>query len=172
MEDFNRAISLYLNIFISSVKVIYFIPRLKTWLLIHLQSPSMTALASHFKHSNNIVYTSLPQCLHQWQTLASHLDPERWITQAEIDDSCAKVLGTSDVHILILHTKSSGRCQISPKSNLQHENDSKHTATAKYYCQRQEEQGVLQQMVWPLPRTDLNIMSAWDYIKRQKQLRT
>ena len=62
---------------------------------------------------------------------------------------------------------------MSPKCILQHDNDPKHTARViKNYLQQQEEQGVLQQMVWPPQSPDLNIIkSVWDYMKRQKQLR-
>ena len=56
---------------------------------------------------------------------------------------------------------------------LKHDNDPKHISSViDSYAQRQEEQGVLQQMVLSQQSTDLNIMeSISDYMKRQKQLR-
>lgn len=47
-----------------------------------------------------------------------------------------------------------------------------HLIGPKLILQNNEEQGVLQQMVWSPRGSQLNSMeSIWDYMKRQKQLR-
>ena len=69
--------------------------------------------------------------------------------------------------ILIHHAIPPGRHVIGPKFILQQDNTPKHTANVmKNYLQRQEEQGVLEEMVWPPQSPDLNIIeSVRDYMK-------
>ena len=58
---------------------------------------------------------------------------------------------------------------IGPKFILLHDNDPKHTARViKNYLHRQEEQGVLQQMVWPPQSPDLNMMEETEATRTPK----
>ena len=71
---------------------------------------------------------------------------------------CGKAV---DVEILIHHENPSGRCLMGPKFILQHDNEHKYAdRVTNCYLQLQEEQGVLQQMVWPPQSPDFKIMES------------